>query len=83
LPPNSDVERDREVFMAAQGEHPTEKTMEEIAREVEEELARVAQLARDADKGKSHNGLQDDSGSSNDEARDGAPLRRHQLKFNS
>jgi hypothetical protein len=42
LPPNSDVERDREVFMAAQGEHPTEKTMEEIAREVEEELARVA-----------------------------------------
>jgi hypothetical protein len=30
-----------------------------------------------------HNGLQDDSGASEDEPRDGAPVRRHHLKFNS
>jgi hypothetical protein len=38
--------------MVGQGEQPTEKTTEEIAREAEEELTRAAQLARDADKGK-------------------------------
>jgi hypothetical protein len=31
--------------------------MEEITREAEEELARAAQLARDAEKGKRHNSL--------------------------
>jgi hypothetical protein len=42
--------------------NPPEKTGEEIAREAEEELARVAHLART---GKRHNsGMQDDSGSS-------------------
>jgi hypothetical protein len=40
-------------------------------------------LARDADKGKRYNGLQDNLGSSNDEPRDGAPSRRHHPKFNS
>jgi hypothetical protein len=40
-------------------------------------------LARDADREKRHNDLQDDSRSSNDEPRDGAPSRRHHPKFNS
>jgi hypothetical protein len=81
--PDSDFEGDREVLMVGQGEHPIDKMTEEITQEAEEKLARAAQLARDADKGKRHNCLQDDSGSSNDEPRDGAPSRRHQLKFNS
>jgi hypothetical protein len=81
--PDSDSESDREVFMAGHGEHPVEKTMEEITREAEEELARAAQLASDVDKGKRHDDLQDNSRLSNDEPRDGAPSRRHHLKFNS
>jgi hypothetical protein len=48
--------------------------MEEIAREAEEELARATKLTRDVDKGKRHNGLHDDSGSSNDEPRDDRSL---------
>jgi hypothetical protein len=36
----------------------------------------------EADKGKRHNGPQYDSGSSNDEPRDGAASRRHHPKFN-
>jgi hypothetical protein len=59
---------------------PPEKTAEEIAHEAEEELARAARLART---GKRHNGMQDDSGSFDDEPRDGVPLRRHHPKFNS
>jgi isocitrate/isopropylmalate dehydrogenase len=33
--------------MVGQGEQPTEKTAEEIVREAEEEIARVAQLAQE------------------------------------
>jgi hypothetical protein len=39
-------------------------------------------LAKDAEKGKGHNGLQDHSGASNDWPRVGAPTRRHHPKFN-
>jgi hypothetical protein len=46
------------------------------------ELARATRLAREAERGKRHNGLQDDSGASEDEPRDGAPARRHHPKFN-
>jgi hypothetical protein len=41
-PLDFDSEGDREVFMAGQAGHPTEKMIEEIAQEVEEELARAA-----------------------------------------
>jgi hypothetical protein len=40
-------------------------------------------LARDAERGKRHNGLQDDSGAADDEPRGGAPSSRHHAKFNS
>jgi hypothetical protein len=40
-------------------------------------------LAREAKRGKRHNGLQDDLGASEDEPRDSAPTRRHHPKFNS
>jgi hypothetical protein len=73
----SDSEGGREVFMVGQGEQPVAKTTEEIAREAEEEIVRVAQLAKEADKGNRNNDLQDDSGSSDDEPRDGPPSRRH------
>jgi hypothetical protein len=69
--------------MVGRGEEPPEKTVEEIQREAEEEIARAACLARDAKNGKRHNGLQDDSGASDDEPRDDTPLRRHHPKFNS
>jgi hypothetical protein len=75
-----DSEGDREVFMVGDGEQPPVKTTEKIVREAEKEIARAAHLARTR---KRHNGKQDDSGSSNDEPRDGAPSRRHHLKFNS
>jgi hypothetical protein len=55
--PESDSEGDREVYIVGQGEEPHEKTVEEIQREVEEEIARAAHLARDAERGKRHNGL--------------------------
>jgi hypothetical protein len=69
--------------MMGQGEQPPEKTAKEIALEVEEEIARAARLAKEADKGKRHNGPDDDSGSSDDEPRDGATSRKQHLKFNS
>jgi hypothetical protein len=69
------------------GEQPPEKTAEEIQQEAEEEIAHVACLARELDKarniGKRHNGMQDDSGASDDDPRDGAPMRRHHTKFDS
>jgi hypothetical protein len=40
-------------------------------------------LAQELAKRKGHNGLQDDSGGSEDERLDGAPTRRHHPKFNS
>jgi hypothetical protein len=60
--------------------NPPEKSVEEIAREAEEEIAWAVRLAQ---MGKKHNGLQDDSGSSGDEPRDGVPSRRHHPKFNA
>jgi hypothetical protein len=50
---------------------------------VEEEIAQAAYLARDGERGKRHNGLQDDSRAFDDETRDDSPLRRHLPKFNS
>jgi hypothetical protein len=72
-PAKSNSEGGKEVYMVGQGEQPNEKTTEEIAREAMEEIARAARLTKEADKGKWHNGLQDDSGSSDDEPRDDAP----------
>jgi hypothetical protein len=43
--------------MAGQGEQPTEKTAKEIVQEAEEEITRAARLAKEADKGKRHNGM--------------------------
>jgi hypothetical protein len=54
LPPEYDSEGDREVFMVGEGEQPLEKTIEEITREVEEEIARAARLVRT---GKKHNNM--------------------------
>jgi hypothetical protein len=69
--------------MVGQGDPSLANTTEEIQREAEEEMARVAHLARELDKRKGYNNLQDDSRASEDEPRDGAPSRRHHLKFNS
>jgi hypothetical protein len=64
-----------------------EKTTEEIQHEVEEEITHAARLARELDhardRGKKHNDLQDDSDASDDEPRDGDPMRRHHPKFDS
>jgi hypothetical protein len=51
-PPESDFEGNREVFMVGDGEQPRNKTIEEIAREAEDEIAEAAHLART---GKRHN----------------------------
>jgi hypothetical protein len=64
--------------MVGEGEQPPEKTVEEIAREAEVEIAWATHLA---ETGKRHNGMHDDSGSSDDEPRDGSPSRRHYPKF--
>jgi hypothetical protein len=69
--------------MVGNKEEPPEKIIEEIQWEAEQEIARAARLAREAERGKRHNGLQDDSGASDDEPRDGSPMRRHHPKFNS
>jgi hypothetical protein len=58
------------VYIAGQGEQPTEKTTEEIARETEEVLTRTAWLEAAA-ASKRHNDQQDDSGSSKDGAGEG------------
>jgi hypothetical protein len=69
--------------MVGNGEELLEKTVEEIQREADEEIARATRLAREAKRGKRHNDLQDDSGASDDEPRYGAPTRRYHPKFNS
>jgi hypothetical protein len=69
--------------MVGQGDPPPAKTTEEIQREAEEEMARAARLARELDKRKGHNSLQDDFEASEDEPGDGAPSKRHHPKFNS
>jgi hypothetical protein len=43
--------------MVGQGEKPHKKIVKEIQWEVEEEIAQVDHLARDAERGKRHNGL--------------------------
>jgi hypothetical protein len=82
-----DSEGSREVYMVGNREELPEKTTEEMQQEADEEIARVAYLARELDqardRGKRHNGMQDDSGASDDEPRDGAPTRRHHPKFDS
>jgi hypothetical protein len=80
--PKSDSEGGGEVYMVGNGEEPQEKTVEEIQREAEEEITHATHLAREAEKGKRHNSLQDDSSASDDQPRDGAPMRHHP-KFNS
>jgi hypothetical protein len=69
--------------MVRQVEELPENTIEEIQQGADEEIAWAARLARDAERGKRHNGLQDDSGASDDDPRDGGPSRRHHPKFNS
>jgi hypothetical protein len=73
----------KEVYMVEQGGQLQKKTAEEIQRDTEEEKAYTKRLARELDKRKGHNGLQDNSEGSEDEHRDGAPTRRHHPKFNS
>jgi hypothetical protein len=82
-PPESDSKGNREVYMVGQGDELPEKTGEEVQREAKAKIARAARLAKEDKKGKKHNGLQDNSMSSDDERRDGAPLRRHHPIFNS
>jgi hypothetical protein len=57
----SDSEGGREVYIVGNGEELPEKTTEEIQREAEEEIARVANLSRELDQArdtrKKHNGL--------------------------
>jgi hypothetical protein len=53
----SDSEGGREVFMVRNGEELPDKTVKEIQWEAEEEIARVAHLARDTERGKRHNNL--------------------------
>jgi hypothetical protein len=65
--------------MVGEGEQPPPPE-KEITHEAKEEITRVAHLAK---MGKRHNGLPDDSGSSGDKPRDGAPLRKHHPKFNT
>jgi hypothetical protein len=81
--PESESKGEREVYMVGQGEESPEKTIEEIQQEAEEEISRTSRLASDAERGKRHNDLQDDSGAFDDEPRDGAPSRRHHPKFNT
>jgi hypothetical protein len=69
--------------MVGQGDPPPPKTTEEIHQEAEEEMAWATHLARELDKRKGHNSMQDDSGALEDEPGDGAPSRRHHPKFNS
>jgi hypothetical protein len=80
---SSNFEGGGEVYMVGNGEEPLEKIVKEIQWEAEEEIACAAHLAREAKRGKRHNGMQDDSGESKDEPRDGSPTRRHHSKFNS
>jgi hypothetical protein len=79
----SDFEYGREVYMVEQGCEMSEKTTNELQREAEEVIARAKRLARELDKRKGHNDLQDDSGGSEAEHPDRAPTRRHHPKFNS
>jgi hypothetical protein len=46
-------------------------------------MAWAEHLARELNKRKGHNGLQDDSGATEDEPMDGPSSRKHHPKFNS
>jgi hypothetical protein len=72
-----------EVYMVRNREELPKKTDKEIQWEADEEIAHAALLVREAERGKRHNGLPDDSSVSDDESRNGTPMRRHHRKFNS
>jgi hypothetical protein len=69
--------------MVGNGEELPDKTVKEIQWETNMELDCAAHLAREAKRGKRHNGLQDESNALEDEPGDGTPMRRHHPKFNS
>jgi hypothetical protein len=81
--PESNSKGGGEVYMVGNREELPEKIVEEIQREPDEEIARVAHFVRETERGKRNNDLQNDSGASDDEPRDGAPTRRHHPKLNS
>jgi hypothetical protein len=78
-----DSEGGGEVYIVGNREELLDKMVKEIKWEVDKEIAHAAHLARETERGKRHNGQQDNSGASDDELRDGAPMRRHHPKFNS
>jgi hypothetical protein len=78
-----DSEGGAEVYIVGNREELLDKMVEEIKWEVDKEIAHAAHLARETERGKRHNGQQDDSGASKDQPRDGTLARRHHLKFNS
>jgi hypothetical protein len=82
-PPEFDSEGGGEVYMVGNRDELPDKTVEEIQQETDIELACAAHLAREVERGKRHNGMQEDTAASKDEPGDGAPTRRHHLKFNS
>jgi hypothetical protein len=57
------------------GEELSEKTIEEIQREADEEIARASRLAKEAERGKGHNSLQGDMGVLDDDPRDDTPIK--------
>jgi hypothetical protein len=69
--------------MVGNGKKLLDKLIEEIQLETNIELAGAARLAREVERGKRHNSMQDDSGASEDEPEDGTLVRRHHPKFNS
>jgi hypothetical protein len=83
-PPEFDSDSGREVYMVGQGEPATNQTTLQIAREADDEIARATRLAQEANEAaeKRHRGQQDNSGSSDGEAGDGAVSRGHHSKFN-
>jgi hypothetical protein len=81
--PESKFEGDREAYMVGNREELPEKTVKEIQWEADEEIAHAAHLARETERGRRHNDLQDDLGALDDETRDGTPMRTHHPKFNS
>jgi hypothetical protein len=83
LSPESNSKGGGEVYMVGNGEELPDKTVEEIQWEAEKKITHAAHLDREAKRGKRHNDLHDFSGASEDEPRDGAPVRRHHPMFNS
>jgi hypothetical protein len=81
LKPNS--KGDGEVYMVGNREELPDMMIEDIQWETDMKLACVAHLAREAERGKWHNDMRDDSGASEGEPGDGAPVRRPHPKFNS